>query len=794
MKLSYNWLSEHIDLPKNTNQLAQDLTNLGLEVEGQEQFTTLKGSLDKVVVGHVLEKWPHPDADKLNLTKVDIGDEVLQIVCGAPNVEEGQKVPVAKVGAKLNFNDGKELKIKKGKIRGQDSFGMICAEDELGLGESHEGILVLNPDLKPGTAMRDVVKVYEDTVYEIGLTPNRVDAACHLGAARDLSALFKSGLKNVSTTLPKQGNSKIKVNIKDIENCPRYAAAKLSNVQVKNSPEWLQNRLKAIGIQPKNNVVDITNFVMHDMGHPMHAFDCDAIAGEEIIVRKAIDDEKLTTLDSVERKLSSSDLIIADKNRPLALAGVLGGENSAVKENSTSICLESAFFNPTSIRRTAKRHQLSTDASFRFERGADPEGVLHAMAKAIELLKEHASAELDGGIEDQYPNKQERKTIDLKLEYLTKIAGYEIPSEQVLGILESLGFEILKQDTEKVEVLSAPFKPDVLRPVDLVEEIMRVIGFNQVPLKSSVNSSIPANNFNDSKRLKQKATAYLNAQGFHEIKSNPFSGGEIADAAVKVLNPLSQEMNQLRVSHIRSGLDAMAYNLNRQQESLRLFEIANDYSIHGDEYQEHHWLTLWLCGTFPKNENWHQKRRSADFHYINSYVVELLSMAGISSNNFKTKIEANDFAYCLVYLAGEKVVATVGQVSKKVCKEQEVEADVYAAQIDFKLLLKKFSRRKKTYTEISKFPKVSRDLSLIVDDKAKFEELAKQVNKLKGNLLKRFSCFDLYKGKNIDDNKLSLGLRFEFENDKKTLSDKQVDFQMKEIIKLLEEVGCEIRK
>lgn len=796
MHISLNWLQHHINLDgNNVNEVADFLTSGGLEVEGLSQYSNLKGSLDGVVVGRVNKVWQHPNADKLNLTMIDIGqDEELQIVCGAPNVAEGQKVAVATIGTRLTFANGDEVKIKKGKIRGEVSFGMLCAQDELGLGEGHDGIMELNEELSAGTPLEQVVDVYRDEVIEIGLTPNRVDAASHRGAARDLSAKLKTPLKakDFDVVATKAQGSDYHIEIQDTEGCPRYTGLKISGVKVSDSPEWLQNYLKAIGLQSINNVVDITNYVMFDLGHPLHAFDLNRLTDQKIVVRKSIKGEKLQTLDEQVRELDGSELLICDAKQPLALAGVLGGIDSGISNETTDILLESAYFNPSMVRKCAKMHQISTDASFRFERGVDPNDTVEAISYAAKLIAELTGGTVDSHALDIYPNLQSPVQIDFSMSYLNGLTGFELDEKEVKEILAGLEIEVEETSVDSWNLTVPTFKPDVTRPIDVVEEVMRIYGYDNVPLKSQMQTSIPSNTRKVHKELDRKIGEILMGEGMLEVKSSPFDIKR-NDIQVGLLNPLSAEMTHLRSNHLESGLKPIAYNLNRQQKSVKFFETANEYALEDGKYVETKKLSAWFCGDLYTEDSWSRKNEKVGFYKAKSILSKVLSGLGITEVISEPSIEG-DWLYQLTYKKDGKDLARLGQVNPSLCEQYDVSAPVFAFQINYPRLLGFYADQKVEIKELNKYPRMMRDLSFVVEDGIQYHDMLGAVEKARARNLIYTHCFDLYKGKPLENGFTSYALRFVFEDKTKTLNDKQVEKAMLAITLQLESIGCQIRK
>ena len=797
MHISLNWLRHHINLEnKEVKEVAELLTSGGLEVEGLSEYSNLKGSLSGVVVGQVNKVWQHPNADKLNLTMVDIGaDEELQIVCGAPNVALGQKVAVATIGSRLTFSNGDEIKIKKGKIRGEASFGMLCAEDELGLGNGHDGIMVLDKKASVGTPLEEVVKVYKDHIIEVGLTPNRVDAASHRGMARDLSAKLKTPLESNRFDLVSTKDSGLdySIDIQDTVGCPRYTGLKISGVNIEESPEWIQNYLRAVGLQPINNIVDITNYVMLDLGHPLHAFDFDQLAGPKIVVRKAKSGELIKTLDDQERNLDGTELLICDADKPLALAGVLGGIDSGISNNTVNILLESAYFNPSMVRKCAKKHQISTDASFRFERGVDPNDTIEAISYAAELIVEIAGGQMDSFALDVYPSPQLPVEMDFSLTYLRSITGFDIESREVEKILTGLGIAVEQKSDNNWKLIIPTFKPDVTRPIDVVEEVMRIYGYDNVPLMARMQTSIPSNTRKVHKELDRKIGELLIGERVAEIKTTPFDIQK-NERQVEVLNPLSAEMTHLRSNHLESGLRPIAYNLNRQQKSARFFEIANDYGLIDGKYIEEKKLTVWLCGDQFIEDSWSRKNRKTGFYDAKGLLNKIIDGLSISDISTEPEVENGDWLYKLKYQYKGKYLAQVGQVQPQLCEKEDINGALFAIQIDYKTLLEAFSDHKIELTELGKFPRVMRDLSFVVEDSVHYQNMIEAVQGAKARNLIYTHCFDLYRGKPLEKGFTSYALRFVFEDKTKTLSDKQVEKAMLSIAGQLESIGCQIRK
>lgn len=808
MRISYNWLKQFIKLDWTSEETSALLTDLGLEVEGVDKYESLKGGLQGVVVGHVLTCVQHPNADRLRITTVDLGDgnPPVQIVCGAPNVAAGQKVPVATIGTTLYDKEGNPFQIKKGKIRGEESHGMICAEDELGLGESHDGIMVLKEDLAPGTPAAKLFNIENDEVFEIGLTPNRADAMSHLGVARDLRAGLTQ--KNVHTELitPSVSNFridkrtfKIDIKVEDSKLAPRYCGVTLSGVTVKPSPAWLQNRLKAIGITPKNNIVDVTNYVMHELGQPLHAFDGAKIKGNKIIVKTVAAGTKFTTLDDVERTLHEEDLMICDEKGPLCIAGVLGGKNSGVSDATSTIFLESAYFNPVSVRKTAKRHGISTDASFRFERGIDPEITHYALKRAALLILETAGGEVTSDPENIYPKKIEDFAVFLNFENVTRVIGEEISKETIKKILVSLDIKVNTMSEKGLGLVIPAYRVDVTREIDIIEEILRVYGYNNINFTQKLNASIAASTRTDDHKLQNIAAAQLTALGFNEMMANSLttpdyialSDNLMEEFNVMMLNPLSSDLSAMRQSLLFSALEAVSFNINRRRADLKLFEFGKSYHKMPGSYDEKKHLTLTVTGN-RSAESWTQPQNASGFFMLKGYVTAVLQRLGLDS--VKTQPLENDvFAEGIAFSIGNDVIVELGAIRKPVLKHFDIKQEVLFADFNWDAITKLVSGKIK-YTEISKFPEVRRDLALLVDSSVSFEEIYSIARQTEKSLLKDISLFDVYEGKNLPEGKKSYAVSFVLQDSTKTLTDEQIDKIINKIRQNLEtQVGAALR-
>ena len=807
MRISYNWLKQFIKLDWKSEETAALLTDLGLEVEGVDKFESLKGGLEGVVIGHVLTCVQHPNADRLRITTVDLGDGIpVQIVCGAPNVASGQKVAVATIGTTLYDKEGNGFQIKKGKIRGEDSHGMICAEDELGLGQSHDGIMILADDLKPGTPAAKVFNIASDEVFEIGLTPNRADAMSHLGVARDLKAGLNQ--KNVHTELitPSVSNFrvdkrtlKIDIRVEDSKLAPRYCGVTISGITVKPSPEWLQNRLKAIGLAPKNNVVDVTNYVLHELGQPLHAFDAAKIKGNKVIVKTVAAGTKFVTLDDIERTLHEEDLMICDENGPMAIAGVMGGKQSGVSDSTATIFLESAYFNPVSIRKTAKRHTISSDASFRFERGIDPTITQYALKRAALLIQETAGGEITSDAEDLYPKKIEDHSVFVNFENVTRTIGQELPKETIKKILVSLDIKISTMSEKGLGLIIPSYRVDVEREIDVIEEILRVYGYNNIGFTQKLNASISNSARTDDYKLQNIVATQLTALGFNEMMANSLTSPDYIKLSenlkeehnVLMLNPLSSDLSAMRQSLLFSALEAVSFNINRRRADLKLFEFGKSYHKLTEGYNENKHLTLTVTGS-RQPETWAQQQNAAGFFMFKGYITNVLSRLGI--NKFQTQPLSNDvFAEGIALAVGNEVLVEFGTIKKQVLKHFDIKQEVLFADFTWAAVSKLVTGKIK-YTEISKFPEVRRDLALLVDHAVTFEEIYSTARQTEKALLKDISLFDVYEGNNLPEGKKSYAVSFILQDSSKTLTDEQIDKIMGKIRQTLEaQTGAQLR-
>jgi len=813
MKISHNWLKQYFtsDLTLSTQQIDDILTQTGLEVEGVEKLETIPGGLEGVVIGKVVDCEPHPNADKLKITKVNIGEEELsQIVCGAPNVDKGQTVVVATVGCTLHPVSGEAFKIKKSKIRGEVSLGMICAEDELGLGESHDGIIVLDKDIEPGTPAREVFDLGEDVCFEIGLTPNRTDAMGHIGVARDLKAAVNvaDGKQTLATQAPDTvaalpTENPYPISISDAEGCPLYAGIALNNIQIGPSPEWMQNQLKTIGIQPKNNVVDITNYILHEFGHPLHAFDADKIGGGEIQVKTFPAGTKFTTLDGVERELNEEDLMIADNEKPMCLAGVLGGEFSGVSDSTTRVVIESAYFNPVRIRKSAKRHAINSDASFRFERGTDPGNVVPALKRAVYLLEKYASAKAESGANIVGQTSFPPQTIAYRWKRGNQLMGLDLSKDKCIQILKELEFTILDSTNDDLIHIEVPnYRVDVTREVDITEEILRTIGFNNIPIPEKLNASLSHNPPFSEELVKNKVSDMLVANGFNEAMCNSLTKSTFgnlkfnsinANSTIKLSNPLSSELDVMRQSLVPGLLDSIKRNLNFQQEKVHLFEFGNIFNRYGEEVVEESKLCVVQCGVAEK-ELWNTSQQNVGFYSLWKSISGLLGLLGLDSQTVQKDVSDDVFSEGCDIVIRKKKVGSIGLVHKALRKELGIKQDVFAADLNWSLLLEFAKTVKTEFKPLPKFPGSRRDLSLLLDKNVAFGDLRATFKKADNKILKEISLFDVYEGDKLPDNKKSYALSFYFQDPDKTLTDKVIEKTMAKIKHLAEnQFSAELR-
>ncbi len=808
MKISYNWLKQFIKLPNNPEETGHLLTDLGLEVEGINNFQSVKGGLEGIVVGHVKSCIPHPNADRLKLCKIAIGNgEELQIVCGAPNIEAGQNVPVATIGTTLYDDKGEAWQIKKGKIRGEASNGMVCSESELGLGMSHDGIMVLDKNLTPGTAVAEIFKIENDHVFEIGLTPNRADAMSHWGVARDLKAGYQQQNLSLELITPSVSgfhvdsrSLRIPIHVQDSNLAPRYCGVTISGVSVKESPKWLQNRLKAIGINPKNTIVDATNYVMHEMGQPLHAFDAEKIKGNEIHVKTLKAGTKFTTLDEVERELHEEDLMICDTEKPLCIAGVFGGINSGVSETTTKLFLESAYFNPVSIRKTAKRHGLNTDASFRFERGIDPNITEYALKRVALLITEISGGEITSEIDDLYFKKIEDFQVFLTFEKVNKLIGQNLEEETIKSILASLDIRV-NNVTESGMGLTIPsYRVDVQREADVIEEILRIYGYNNIETCTKLNASISNSGKFEDYKLQNLIANQLVGQGFYETMANSLttlvylnlSEQLSKEQSVIMLNPLSQDLSVMRQSLLFSGLEAVSYNINRKQTDLKLFEFGKTYHNYESGRIENKHLSLFVTGN-KFAENWDSESVKGSFFYIKGIIERILERLGISSLK-AGDVKADIFSEGISISAGKSRLVEFGLIKKSVTKHFGIQQEVLFADFNWDLVQAAAKSQKTVFKAIPKFPSVRRDFALLVDNNINYKQIEEIAIQTEKRLLQSVNLFDVFQGENLPEGKKSYAVSFKFQDEHNTLTDKQVDKIMQKLQQRFEkELQAELR-
>ncbi|MEX8547918.1 MAG: phenylalanine--tRNA ligase subunit beta [Mucilaginibacter sp.] len=798
MKISYNWLKQYINITQTPEEISQILTGIGLEVESLEKVLAVPGGLEGLVIGYVKECVQHPNADRLRVTKVDAGGEELQIVCGAVNVAAGQKVVVATVGTTVYPTTGEPFKINKSKIRGEVSEGMICAEDEIGLGTDHAGIMVLDENAEIGSLAKDYFKLEDDYVFEIGLTPNRVDAASHLGTARDIAAYLRTKIElpdNASFTVQNLALP-IAVEVADAKACPRYSSLTISGIEVKDSPDWLKQKLSVIGVRPINNIVDVTNYVLHALGQPMHAFDADTIKGNKVIVKTCAEGTIFKTLDGVERKLSADDLMICNAEEPMTIAGVFGGINSGVTHQTKNIFLESAYFDAVSVRKTAKRHGLKTDASFRYERGTDPGITVFALKYAAILIQQLAGGTVSSEISDLYPSPVASFTVQILYKNVHRLIGKAISVEEIKSIIAALAIKITAETEEGLSLEVPPYRVDVTREVDVIEEILRIYGYNNVEIPSQIRASLNNAAKPDKDAVQNQFSDLLSANGFNEILCNSLTKSAYSDdleTAVKILNPLSSDLDVMRQTLLYSGLEVIAYNQNRKYPNLKLYEFGKIYHQYQGKFSEQHRLSVFLSGN-DQAEQWNQKEKPVNFYQLKAVVDGLLKRAGVH-NLVIEEAELHLLDYGLTYKSGSKTLVNLGLVSKKELKKADVNQPVFFADFDFDLLLKQIGRNKIVFQDIPKFPSVKRDLSLLIDEQITFNQLKQTALKTDRKLIKEVNVFDVYKGDKLPAGKKSYALNFVLLDEEKTLTDKAIDAVMQKVaFNLQKEAGAEVRK
>ncbi|MBJ2191134.1 MAG: phenylalanine--tRNA ligase subunit beta [Muribaculaceae bacterium] len=821
MNISYNWLKKYLDFNLSPDELAAALTSIGLETGSVEEIESIRGGLRGIVIGKVLTCVEHPNSDHLHITTVDLGDGAkTQIVCGAPNVAAGQTVVVATVGTTL-YDGDKEFAIKKSKICGVESFGMICAEDEIGVGTSHDGIIVIADDVKPGTPAAEFYGLTSDYVLEVDLTPNRIDAASHYGVARDLAAWMSAHTEAGNLHRPEVGafaidtpEGGITVDVENTDACPRYTGVTVRGVTVKESPKWLKDALSTIGLRPINNIVDITNYLLHGMGQPLHCFDVAKIAGNKIVVKNAKEGEKFVTLDGVEHTLDSRDLMICNTEVPMCIAGVFGGLDSGVTEATTDVFLESAYFNPTSVRKTARRHGLNTDSSFRFERGVDPNNTLYVLKLAALMVKELAGGEICGPLCDNYPSRIEPAEVSLSFEYFDKLIGKHIPADTIVSILNSLEMELTEVTDEKADMKVPTYRVDVTRPCDVAEDVLRIYGYNNVEISSSVRSALSSQSFEDQdNKLRNLISEQLTAEGFNEILNNSLTAEAYytdlaaypADHCVRLLNPLSNDLNVMRQTLLFGGLESLSHNINRKMADLAMYEFGNVYFFNPAveataekvlaPYSEASRLAIWLTGALRPG-NWARPEQPATVYDMKAVIANVLNRLGI--NPAEIKLAASS---CALYSAAldintrsGKNLGTLGVISKKLASKFDIKQEVIYCELDWHALVNLSLRKKVSYLPLAKTMPVKRDLALLLDKNVTLDQVEAIVRESERRLLRSVTLFDVYEGKNLPEGKKSYAIAITLQDDEKTLQDKQIEAVMNKVIgNLTKKLGAELR-
>ncbi|QXV67283.1 phenylalanine--tRNA ligase subunit beta [Mucilaginibacter sp. 21P] len=799
MKISYNWLKEFIDTEKSPEEISKILTGTGLEVESLEKVQAIAGGLEGLVIGYVKETTQHPNADRLKVTKVDVGTgEDLQIVCGASNVAAGQKVVVATVGTMVHPTTGEPFKINKSKIRGEVSEGMICAEDEIGLGHSHEGIMVLDADVPVGKLAKEHFNVQDDYMYEIGLTPNRADAASHLGTARDIAAFLKIAVIKPDVSAFKVDNNdlKIEVIVENEQASPRYSGLTISGLEVKESPDWLKQRLAVIGVRSINNVVDVTNYVLLELGQPLHAFDAAAIKGGKVAVKNVAEGTIFKTLDDVDRKLSADDLMICNADEPMCIAGVFGGAKSGVTEGTKAIFLESAYFNSVSVRKTAKRHGLKTDASFRYERGTDPDMTVFALKRAALLIQQVAGGQVSSEIFDHYPSPVAPFDVDVTFKNIDRLIGKAIGNETIKSILTSLDIKIVNETAEGLSLQVPPYRVDVTREVDVIEEILRLYGYNNVEIPTQIRASLNNSQRPEKDTVQNAISDLLSANGFNEMLANSLTKLAYSDkpeSAVKIVNPLSSDLDAMRQTLLYSGLEAIAYNQNRKSPDLKFYEFGKVYATKEDKYIETQRFSVFITGN-DAAEQWNQKQTQVSFYNLKAIVDGILQRLKITDYAVEDATYSK-LAYGLQYILNGKQLVKFGTVAKDALKKVDLDKEVFYADFNFDVVLNAVRKNVIVYQEVSKFPAVRRDLSMLVDTAVTFGQLKQIAQRADKKLLKEIGVFDVYQGDKLPAGKKSYALSFILQDTEKTLTDKAIDAIMQKIIyNLGKEAGAEIRK
>lgn len=807
MTISYNWLSEYLPEVVEPERLSKILTSIGLEVESMESYENIKGGLKGLVIGEVLSCEQHPNADKLKVTKVNVGGEApLQVVCGAANVAAGQKVVVATVGTTIYPVSGEPLTMKVAKIRSVESYGMICAEDEIGIGTSHDGIMVLPNDVTVGSAAADYFKPYHDVIFEIALTPNRMDAMSHYGVAKDVCAylthhnkkevkpknIFTHNLKADNNSLP------IKVTVENTDACPRYSGVSISGVAVKESPDWLKNKLTAIGVRSINNIVDITNYILHETGQPLHAFDAAEIKGNHVKVKTLAEGTVFVSLDEKERKLTASDLMICDGNdTPMCIGGVFGGLTSGVKATTTSIFLESACFNSVSIRKSSVNHGLRTDAATRFEKGVDISNTVNVLKRAAALIKEVAGGTISSEVVDVYASPKEKVQLSIKYHYLKKLSGKNYHPDAVKRILTSLGFEIVKEGMDELRIAVPYCKPDISLPADIVEEIVRIDGLDNIDIPSTITISPSIDDMGIKEGLKEKISNYLAGRGFNEIFTNSITNSKYFTEAtlattVKMMNNLSADLDVLRPSMLETGLETLSYNINRKNNNLQLFEFGKSYhSSAVGHYSEKEHLALYITGA-NHEDVWNEKSKQYSFYTAKGIAQAIVALAGFENIQF---VQIEDNTLSVEIQVGKKSIGLIKEVAKNQLNSFDIKQPVFYIDFDYAALLKLVTSNKITYKEVSKFPLVQRDLAMVVNSSTSFDAIEQTIKKLKLNKLQQIRLFDVFESDKLGADKKSMAINFTFLDEEKTLTDKEIDGMMGKLVQQFEkELAAEIRK
>ena len=822
MNISYNWLKKYLDFNLSPDELAAALTSIGLETGSVEEVESIRGGLRGLVIGKVLTCVEHPNSDNLHITTVDLGDgAATQIVCGAPNVAAGQTVVVATVGTTL-YDGDQEFVIKKSKIRGSESFGMICAEDEIGVGTSHDGIIVISdPEVKPGTPAAEYYGLTSDYLLEVDLTPNRIDAASHYGVARDLAAWMSAHSEAAKLHRPtvdaftiEETDGGIDVTVENRDACPRYTGVTVKGVNVKESPKWLKDALNTIGIRPINNIVDITNYLLHAMGQPLHCFDVAKIAGKRIIVKNAIEGEKFVTLDGVEHTLDSRDLMICNAEKPMCIAGVFGGLDSGVTENTTDVFLESAYFNPTSVRKTARRHGLNTDSSFRFERGVDPNNTLYVLKLAALMVKELAGGKICGPLCDQYPSQIEPKEVSLGFDYLDSLVGKHIPADTITGILRSLEMELTEISEDRVVMKVPTYRVDVTRPCDVVEDVLRIYGYNNIEINNSVRSALSSKSFEDEDNsLRNLISEQLCAEGFNEILNNSLTAESYyennaeypTEHCVRLLNPLSNDLNVMRQTLLFGGLESLSHNINRKNPDLAIFEFGNVYFFNPQTepsndnilapYREQSRLAIWMTGALRPG-NWARAAQESSFYDLKAVVGNIFARLGINPSEIKYSVcDSQIYASALhINTKSGKTLGSMGVINKKTASKFEIKQEVLYCELDWHALVSLALKKKVTYAALPKTMPVKRDLALLLDKCVSMEQVESIVRESERRLLKDITLFDVYEGEHLPEGKKSYAIAITLQDDEKTLQDKQIEAVMNKIItNLTKKLGAELR-